>query len=151
MEQVTLYSESHELQRTDAQYVLETYFRFIKWDNEINSKILDIGCGDGDVTLHLLLPKIPRNFKELIATDILDDMLVFAKEKCKDSRVSFQKFDVSCKNLPKDFEEQFDHVFSFYCLHWIQNHRYCIIYNIFHHYYSKIISFLTQTSNEKYF
>lgn len=123
MEQVTLYSESHDLQRTDAFYVLENYFRFVKWDPEVRSKILDVGCGDGDVTLHLLVPKVPRNFAQLVATDVSGEMLSFAKAKCKDSRVSFQKLDIGGKNIPADFEEDYHHVFSFYCLHWVQNHR----------------------------
>lgn len=124
MEQVTLYSESHELQRTDAFYVLENYFRFVKWDPEVQSNVLDIGCGDGDVTVHLLLPKLPRNIRQLIATDISDEMLLFAKTKCRSDKVSFRKLDISTKEVPTDFEENFDHVFSFYCLHWVQNQRY---------------------------
>lgn len=126
MEQVTLYSESHELQRTDALYVLENYFRFVKWDSETHSKILDIGCGDGDVTFHLLLPKIPRNFKQFVATDVSDEMLNFARQKCKDSRICFRKLDISSKDVSNNFEKEFHHIFSFYCLHWVQNHRYLL-------------------------
>lgn len=141
MEQVTLYSESHELQRTDALHVLENYFRFVKWDPEVRSKILDVGCGDGDVTFHLLLPKIPKNFKQLVATDISEEMLAFAKTMCKNEKVTFCKLDVSAQEIPSDFHENFDHIFSFYCLHWVRNHRYsskaklkdhksCFVYNL---------------------
>lgn len=123
MEQVALYSESHELQRTDAIYVLENYFRFMKWDLDVQGKILDIGCGDGDVTLHLLLPKLPRNFVKLVATDISDEMLSFAKTKCKNKKVIFCKLDIGTNEIPVDFKEDFDHILSFYCIHWVQNQR----------------------------
>lgn len=123
MDQVTLYSESHELQKSDACYVLENYFRLVKWGVDVESMVLDVGCGDGDVTMDLLLPMLPKSFKRLVATDISEDMINFAKSRCKQPRVCFTKLDICAKQIPAFYEEGFHHIFSFYCLHWVQNQR----------------------------
>lgn len=123
MDQVVLYSQSHDLQKTDASYILEKYFRLVRWDKEEESVVLDVGCGDGDVTTHLLLPILPKNLKKLVATDVSENMLDFARIKCKNSKVSFHQLDIGTKQIPNYFEENFDHIFSFYCLHWVQNQR----------------------------
>lgn len=126
MDQVTVYSAAHQLQKSDATFVLDNYFRLVKWDPDERCTILDVGCGDGDVTLELLVPRLPKNFKNLIATDVLGEMINFAKLKCRNSKVSFDRFDISADNVPVDYEKRFDHIFSFYCLHWIQNQRYSL-------------------------
>lgn len=123
MDQVTLYSDSHELQKSDAAYVLQNYFRFVRWSVDEESTVLDVGCGDGDVTLHLLLPLLGKRSKKLIAADVSEEMIEFAKSRCQSSKVTFIKLDIGADNIPADYELNFDHIFSFYCLHWVQDQR----------------------------
>ncbi|XP_025831791.1 neuronal acetylcholine receptor subunit beta-4-like [Agrilus planipennis] len=48
-------------------------------------------------------------------------MVDFANQNYSNPKLSFLQMNISCENLPIDFENQFDHIFSFYCLHWVQN------------------------------
>lgn len=55
-------------------------------------------------------------------SDISEPMLNFGKEKYRDNgRLSFVKLNIESPDLPEDFVGQFDHVTSFYCLHWCQD------------------------------
>ena len=53
------YFSNHTLQFRDVDKLLKKYSRFIKWNSV--QKVVDIGCGPGDVTHDLLLPLIPIN------------------------------------------------------------------------------------------
>lgn len=126
MDQVTLYSDSHEIQKTDAAYVLQNYFRFVRWSADEDSTVLDVGCGDGDVTVHLLLPLLAKRSNKLIAADVSEEMLKFAKARCQNNKVTFIKLDIADDDVPDDYKLNFDHIFSFYCLHWVQDQR-CVL------------------------
>lgn len=123
MEEPHIYSKYKGLQKTDAIYVIENYLRLIKWSRN-SEEILDIGCGDGQVTIEILLPNLPRNCSRIIGTDKSENMVNFAKRSYSSiSRTQFVTFDISEEILPEQFQQRFDHIFSFYCLHWVQNQR----------------------------
>lgn len=121
MNQASLYSKYNGLQKNDAKFVIDNYLRLINW--KTNENILDVGSGDGDVIFELLLPKIPKPFAKFIGSDISTEMVNFAKNKYNKSKVQFVHLDISSTNLPPDFCEYFDHIFSFYCLHWVMEQR----------------------------
>ncbi|KAF2903031.1 hypothetical protein ILUMI_03149 [Ignelater luminosus] len=123
MNQAFLYSKYNGLQKNDATFVLKNYFRLVQWKKDGNDAILDIGCGAGDVTNDLLLPFLPKNFGKLVGVDLSEDMVEFARTRYKSSKISFEQMNIEAEDIPVDFEEAFDHVFSFYCLHWIQDQR----------------------------
>lgn len=77
-----------------------------------NAHVLDIGCGDGSYTTKIL----ERASKgSVIGIDRSKNMLNLAQEKISDyPNFSVQQSDV----LNINFKEQFDNVFSFWCLHW---------------------------------
>ncbi|RZC33710.1 uncharacterized protein BDFB_004499 [Asbolus verrucosus] len=122
MNEASLYSKYNGLQKNDASFVIDNYLRLIQWHN--NENILDVGSGDGDVILELLLPKLPKNFNKFVGTDISEEMVQFAKSKCNNnSKIDFLRLDISSSNVPPEFHEYFDHIFSFYCLHWVVEQR----------------------------
>lgn len=123
MNQAFLYSKYNGLQKNDATFVLKNYFHLVQWKKDGDDAILDIGCGAGDVTNDLLLPFLPKNFGKLIGADLSEDMVEFARTRYKTSKISFEQMNIEAEDIPVDFEEAFDHVFSFYCLHWIQDQR----------------------------
>lgn len=47
------------MQDRDADMALQKYKPKMKWNSK--QKILDIGCGPGDLTYNYLLPLIPSN------------------------------------------------------------------------------------------
>jgi len=123
MNQASLYSKYNGLQKNDATFVLKNYFRLLQWKKDGEDAILDIGCGAGDVTKDLLLPLVPKTFGKLIGVDISEEMVEFAKTRCENSKISFEQMNIEAEDIPVDFEEGFDHILSFYCLHWIQDQR----------------------------
>lgn len=123
MNKAQLYHRSNECQRVDTQLVLDEYLPVIKWNK--HAKVMDVGCGTGDVTIDLLFPVLPKTFIELIGTDISEAMIYFAKKSYKNlEKVSFETMDISeCIDTYSNFHENFDHITSFFCLHWVQNQR----------------------------
>ncbi|XP_017772157.1 PREDICTED: juvenile hormone acid O-methyltransferase-like [Nicrophorus vespilloides] len=130
MNKPTLYSKYHGLQTTDANYVLDNYIRLIKWKGQDNA--LDVGCGSGQVTTNILLPLLPQDFKKLVGLDISPEMVKHAKSQNENPKVDFIASDISSIDIKNDICEEFDHIFSFYCLHWVQNQRQTIknMYNL---------------------
>ncbi|KAF5287214.1 hypothetical protein FQA39_LY15991 [Lamprigera yunnana] len=130
MNQAFLYSKYNGLQKNDATFVLNNYFELIQWKDDGSDTILDIGCGAGDVINDLLLPRIPKKFEKLVGVDLSEEMVEFAKTRCQNSKVCFEQMNIAAEDVPVDFEESFDHILSFYCLHWVQDQRKAIT-NIF--------------------
>lgn len=126
MNKAGLYSTANSLQRRDATYVIDQYNQFLKWSDNDSDLTLDIGCGSGDVTVEVLL-KLTNGF--VIGTDISTEMVKYAKLAHKYPKLRFQQFDVVTKSIPLHFIGQFDHVVSFYCMHWIQDQRWRNFYN----------------------
>ncbi|XP_044254916.1 juvenile hormone acid O-methyltransferase-like [Tribolium madens] len=120
MNKASMYSKYSGLQKNDASFVIDNYLRLIKW--KTNANILDIGSGDGNVIFELLLPKIPKDFGKFIGIDISEEMVRFAKNQCDDPKIDFLQMDISSEISP-EFHEYFDHIFSFYCLHWVVEQR----------------------------
>lgn len=97
----------------DAQSFVHEYgkslINFIPLNN--NQKILDLGCGTGDLT-NEIKTKLSCS---IIGCDYSSEMISMAKEKYKD--IEFLVCDAS--NLP--FENEFDVIFSNAVFHWIED------------------------------
>ncbi|KAJ3657569.1 hypothetical protein Zmor_009359 [Zophobas morio] len=111
-----LYSKHSNLQKSDAAYILDKYSNLLNWRD--GDKILDVGAGEGSVSIEVLLPRLPTNFHKLTLSDISPQMLKFAQERCEDSRLDCLLMDISVV-VPESLHQQFDHIFSFYCLQWV--------------------------------
>lgn len=123
MNKAALYKRSNGLQRRDAKQTIEEFSPVLQWRSNGGDSLLDIGCGSGDVTIDFLLPILPENFRRLVGVDLSQEMVEFARQQYPHPRISFDHFD-----LGVDIEKQrihgiepFDHITSFYCLHWVQN------------------------------
>jgi len=97
-----------------------------RWAQELLSKIsirgderiLDIGCGDGKITAEIA-HIVPRG--SVIGLDNSVEMLSFALSRfplLSWPNLSFQFGDAS----ELKYEDEFDLVLSFACLHWVQDH-----------------------------
>ncbi|MBN9231812.1 MAG: methyltransferase domain-containing protein [Legionella sp.] len=105
------YSENNALQYNFAMKLLSK----ISFDDQ--SRVLDIGCGDGVITNEIA--KIVHAGC-VIGTDISEQMVEFASKKYTDqNNLRFVAMDAS-KNI---FREQFDIVTSFNCLHWVKDQQ----------------------------
>lgn len=98
-----------------------------KWALELLSKldlkgrerVLDIGCGDGDITA-AIARRVPRG--SAVGIDSSSDMVYLAATRYPPER--FTNITFFLKDARQiDFDEEFDAVFSNACLHWVVDHR----------------------------
>lgn len=122
MNKAALYKRSNGLQRRDAKQTVDEFSHLLDWRPDGNDSLLDIGCGSGDVTIDILLPVMPMDFDRLVGVDLSQEMVEFARQQYRHPRISFEQFDLGVDVDKQQFcTEPFDHITSFYCLHWVQN------------------------------
>ncbi|VVB71078.1 Putative arsenite methyltransferase [uncultured archaeon] len=80
--------------------------------------ILDIGCGDGRITAKIAA-RVPQG--QVLGIDSSQDMIDFARARFPPSKNANLKFELG-DALRLDFDQEFDMVTSFACLHWIRDH-----------------------------
>lgn len=80
-----------------------------------NERILDVGCGDGKITAYVA-SKVPLG--HILGTDIGPDMIQFAQQAFNQKEYPNLNFKViDARDIT--FNQEFDIVVSFFCLHWI--------------------------------
>lgn len=123
MYKAKLYKASNELQRTDNKLVLEEFKDLLNFKK--NDNLLDIGCGSGDVTVDMILPLMPTDYSLLMGVDVSEEMIKFAQKNYSQAvpRLKFEKLDIGLPFYHSTLLENFDHITSFFCFHWIQNQR----------------------------
>lgn len=124
MNQASLYQRANQVQRHDAKLVLDEFASKLQWRMDEQDSLLDVGSGSGNVLMDFVYPLLPKRYELLVGTDISSKMVNYAN-KCyqRYERTEFQVLDIGAKQIPDQFRGRFDHVTSFYCLHWVQNLR----------------------------
>lgn len=117
MDNPELYAKNNYATRVLSENYLQKHINFLNWKK--NEEILDIGSGDGGVSLEILAPRLPDDFVKLTCVEICSDAVELAKRRSNNGKVEFLVLDIATKTLPKNFENRFQHAFSFYCLHWV--------------------------------
>lgn len=123
MNKAALYQRANGLQRRDAKQAIDEFSHIFQWRSDGSDSLLDIGCGSADVTIDFILPILPSNFDRLVGVDLTKEMVNFAREQYPHPRIFFETFDLGLDLEKQIFRstEPFDHITSFYCLHWITN------------------------------
>jgi juvenile hormone acid methyltransferase len=125
MNDAKLYATStHEFASRVVTKVLSEYIQSMSWKR--GDRVLDVGCGPGNVTTQVLLPRLPEDFGLLVGGDISPNAIQYANETYTHSKLKFTQFDLledisKTSQLPPSY---FDKIFSFFLLHWIPDHRY---------------------------
>lgn len=81
-----------------------------------HERILDLGCGDGALTVKLA-ELVPDGL--VLGIDASESMIATAKKYHNGANVRFERLDINIM----DFEPDFDVVFSNATLHWIKDHK----------------------------
>ncbi|XP_051161276.1 juvenile hormone acid O-methyltransferase-like isoform X3 [Leptopilina boulardi] len=117
---------------TGIQYVVITSL-LNEFENDVSKMkgtVMDIGCGPGNNTKNLILPKI-SNDAVIVGFDISKNMVDSARILNSDEkRLTFEQMSIETTELPSEYIERFDHGISFFCLHWIADLK-CAFENIF--------------------
>lgn len=101
-----LYNEKHS-------FVYKYGESLIEWlDPKANERILDVGCGSGQLTA-----KINELAQEAVGIDKSAEMIADARSKYPD--IEFQVADASQFN----FDKKFDSIFSNATLHWVTDYQ----------------------------
>ncbi|XP_057662222.1 juvenile hormone acid O-methyltransferase-like [Diorhabda carinulata] len=101
-------------------YLLNKYKHLIKWKN--NPSIMEFGFGDGGTSAAALQPLIPQDCKEFIAADVSQQMVKYAEQNAKLPKVGkIIQFNISAQNVSSEFQNRFDHIFSFFTFNCIPN------------------------------
>jgi trans-aconitate 2-methyltransferase len=90
-----------------------------KLDLKGNERVLDIGCGDGEITA-AIAQRVPRGFA--VGIDSSKEMIDLASRRFPSEHypnIAFLLKDAKAL----DFPEEFDAVFSNACLHWVIDHQ----------------------------
>ncbi|XP_041970658.1 juvenile hormone acid O-methyltransferase-like [Aricia agestis] len=114
------YAANRRRQERDNMQCLRENVHKIKWKGR--DRIIDIGSGDGGFTAMILKVFLPDDYEELVGVDRSSEMVMYAKTLYSDERVSFEVLDIR-EDLPQQLVGYFDHVFSFYTLHWVSDQK----------------------------
>ncbi|KOX75329.1 hypothetical protein WN51_13199 [Melipona quadrifasciata] len=109
MNMVEEYVNASTSQYRDAFDLIEEFKKEI---SEMKGKCIDIGCGPGDVSRRLVLPKLSPE-AELVGADISKAMIDHARQKYQnEKRLSFLQLDIETPILPNEELEQraFDNI-----------------------------------------
>lgn len=124
MNKPKLYTEGNSVQRCEVEKFLKEFIHRIEWRSTGGDRILDVGCGSGDVTREILLPILPANFERVIGIDVSIEMIEYARKTQIHPKLSFEQFDLNVELEKQNLHlECVDHIFSFNCLHWVRNLR----------------------------
>ncbi|KAG7197710.1 hypothetical protein KM043_014470 [Ampulex compressa] len=103
--------------------VSDTVEEFANEISKMEGRCIDIGCGPGNVSALLILPKLPPQAK-LVGADISTPMINHARRKYRnEKRLCFVQLDIGMANLSPEEVGQYDNALSFYCLHWVHDSR----------------------------
>ncbi|XP_014103132.2 juvenile hormone acid O-methyltransferase [Bactrocera oleae] len=124
MNLASLYHRASAVQRRDSKQIFQEYIKVMKWRADGLDTIIDIGSGSGNVLMDYIYPLLPPTFKTILSTDISARMVEFARQNYGYiKRAQFEVLDIVCAELPPQLCNRFDHVTSFYCLHWVQDQK----------------------------
>ncbi|XP_047984200.1 juvenile hormone acid O-methyltransferase-like [Leguminivora glycinivorella] len=127
MRDLNVYQKLHQMPVRDVKFALQEIP--FKWKE--NARIMDIGCGDGSVTMKVWRNYIPKNFMKILGSDKSQYCVDFSTEHFASKRMQFIKLDIEEK-IPEELVEGFDHVISSYVFHWVnkQETAFTNVYNL---------------------
>ncbi|CAG9838417.1 unnamed protein product [Diabrotica balteata] len=100
---------------------LQKYAHLLKWRN--NASILECGIATGENSVKSIIPILPQDYKEFVATDNSKNMLEVAKNVINIPRSTVCELDVTARHPPLNMENRFDHIFGFFLIHMVENPR----------------------------
>lgn len=125
MNNTTSYLSFNQIQRYLAQISMEEFGHNFIVDGVGDVKLLDIGCGPGDILYELVAPRLPENKRKIIGIDISTKMIESARKKYQSNFMEFEQLDFTCnfEECRKTLKQRFDNITSFCCFNWIQDHK----------------------------
>lgn len=127
-----LYKRNNQNHHLMSKQIIGEFAHRFKWHPDGSDSLLDIGCGPGDVTNDVILPLLPEQFNRIVCSDISERMIGAARTTVRNPKAAFEVLDIGIplEESNSTWATPFDHVTSFFCLHWVQDQRQALL-NIF--------------------
>ncbi|XP_055692299.1 juvenile hormone acid O-methyltransferase-like [Lutzomyia longipalpis] len=114
-----LYAKLGDIRCEYVDYFIKRHGGKLKWRD--NERVLEIGCGVGDVTRRCFFPLLPRNFQKFVLSDFSPKMIEFAKKEFQGvDHVDFMLLDIE-KELESSLNGGFDKILSSLCFMHVGN------------------------------
>nr|XP_022913468.1 juvenile hormone acid O-methyltransferase-like [Onthophagus taurus] len=132
----TLYQEVTEnFIKTHTKFIVNSFKNVLEWKSEGKEEILDVGCGEGSTTIHILEKMVMENTKNynILGIDLMDSMIDLAKKSFPNrENIQFKQADILDVNAWVGYKEHFHKVLSILCFMIVPNPKVWIknIYNV---------------------
>jgi len=117
MDNAEQYIKNNGMQRNDAKDIIGRYVDKMVW--KTNEKVLDIGCGPGDVTSDIIFQSLKNKIKQMVGVDKSKQMIEYAIKNYENSNLNFSVLDIDNDNECTIYSNNFTKIFSFFCFQWV--------------------------------
>lgn len=120
MHQPEIYEKMDQPAREGIALALNKYGHLIRWREDNQDTVMDVGCGPGKVLIDVIRPLIEGKYSMLYGTDLSKKMIECCKNRY--SEVKNLKFLVWDVMKESDFVMDcgpLDHAISSYVMHWV--------------------------------
>ncbi|XP_077493468.1 juvenile hormone acid O-methyltransferase-like [Amblyomma americanum] len=112
------YASSHKPQWNYSLSILDCSWASFSKVSDASQQFLDVGCGPGDFTREVLLPRC-QPCRRIVGIDCSQEMIEYAQRHSTGERIEFRQLDI-CSDVSGFLHEfgRFDRIYSFFCLNW---------------------------------
>ncbi|XP_056634468.1 uncharacterized protein LOC130443728 [Diorhabda sublineata] len=116
-----LWAKYNTLTLRPAMNHIKKYNHLLKWKN--NESILEVASGDGMIAKHVLVPILPKDYKEFYITDKEPEFVKYIKRNLNIPKSKVFTQDIVEDEVPKELENRFDHIFGFFFLNMLRESK----------------------------
>jgi len=122
-----LYSSVNIIQHHDAREAVKRYYPTLDWTTRAGKeRILDVGCGSGNITKNILLTEVLKIIKQTkvdaVGLDPSPNMIEYATQNHPQPGLKYVVADI-CQANETMLGGKFSKVFSIHCLHHVKDQR----------------------------
>ncbi|KAB0803557.1 hypothetical protein PPYR_00527 [Photinus pyralis] len=119
-----LYDKTGKILDVHMECVIKDYLGHFSRNGTKQKLALDLGSGPGWFSYKYLYQMFSSDIKKMIGVDQSENMVKYANDHYGCEAITFRKFNFLTDQIPSDFQERFDYVFSFWALQYLSDYTY---------------------------